>query len=109
MADPLETLDDPKAREQLTWLRTNYGETVESERLGRLLQGFRSQKGIYKPAGSAYALWVRETIRSPYTDQVSGQVDRPDGSWLYKYSPEGRQGKMDMGLATNRALLRNRE
>ena len=42
-------------------------------------------------------------------DQVSGQVDRPDGSWLYKYSPEGRQGKMDMGLATNRALLRNRE
>ena len=109
MPDPLEDLHDPKSREQLTRLRANSGEVIESTRLARLLQGFRSQKGIYKPAGSPYALWVRETLRSPYSDQVSGQVDRPDGSWLYKYSPEGRQGKTDMSLATNRALLRCQE
>src|SRR3990172_3715173 len=109
MPDPIDGLRDEKSREQLTWLRANYGEIIESERLGRLLQGFRSQKGIYKPSGSRHALWVRETLRSPYSDEVSGQVDRPDGSWLYRYSPEGRQGRADLGLDTNRALLRNQK
>src|SRR3990170_6025562 len=103
MPDPLADLNDPKQRDQLTWLRVNYGETVESSKLARFLRGFRSQKGIYKPAGSRHALWVRETLRSPYSDEVSGQVDRPDGSWLYRYSPEARQGRTDLGLDTNRA------
>ena len=107
MPDPLHDLRDEKSREQLTWLRANYGEIIESERLGRLLQGFRSQKGIYKPSGSRHALWVRETLRSPYSDEVSGQVDRPDGSWLYRYSPEARQGRTHLSLDTNRALLQN--
>src|SRR2546426_1891560 len=106
MPDPLRRLDDEAQRKQLSLLRTYCGETIQSTRLADLLKGFRSQKGIYKPAGSPYALWVRETLRSPYSDEVSVQVDRPDGSWLYRYSPEGRGGVTDMTLPTNRALLR---
>ena len=46
MADPIEAVSDPETKEQLLWLRTNYGTIVEAERLGRLVRGFKSQKGI---------------------------------------------------------------
>lgn len=107
MPDSLDALDNGTQRDQLSWLRTNYGEVIESARLARLLQGFRSQKGIYKPARSPYALWVRETLRGPYPDQEP--EFNPDGTWLYRYSPEGRQGRIDLSLDTNRALLRCQE
>jgi hypothetical protein len=69
-----------------------------------LVPGFRAQKGIYKPANSPYALWVRETHRGPYPDAPPKFL--PDGSWSYEYAPEGRGGSSDMSLATNRGLQR---
>ncbi len=107
MTDPLDSLTDSGLRAQLRWLRTNYGTVVDSPRLGRLVRGFRSQKGIYKPTGSPYALWVRQTLRGVYPDEEPHYF--PDGSWTYRYSPEGREGKIDMNLDTNRALLRGLE
>ena len=78
MVDPLEAIRDPETKEQLLWLRTNYGTIVEAERLGRLVKGFKSQKGIYKPTGSFYALWVRQTLRGVYPDEDPqySQMDR---------------------------------
>src|SRR5439155_11094715 len=107
MSDPLDNVVDDELRRQLLWLRTNIDTIVESERLGKLVQGFRSQKGIYKPSGSPYALWVRQTLRGAYPDQEPEY--HADGSWTYRYSPEGRAGVTDMGLDTNRALLRCQE
>lgn len=103
MADPLDSLHDEQFRHQLLWLRSNYGTVVDSQRLGRLVRGFKSQKGIYKPTGSSYALWVRQTLRGVYPDEEPQYF--PDGSWTYRYSPEGRDGRIDMNLDTNRALL----
>ncbi len=107
MGDPIDSVSDELFRQQLLWLRTNYGTVVDSSRLGRLVQGFRSQKGIYKPTGSRYALWVRQTLRGVYPDEEPHYF--PDGSWTYRYSPEGRDGQIDMNLDTNKALLRGME
>ncbi len=107
MGDPIDSLSNERFREQLLWLRTNYDTVVDSARLGRLVQGFRSQKGIYKPSGSPYALWVRQTLRGVYPDEDPHYL--PDGSWTYRYSPEGRGGRIDMKLDTNQALLRSIE
>lgn len=103
MLDPLDAVQDDELRRQLIRLRANYFTTIDSERLGKLLRGFRSQKGIYKPSGSSHALWVRQTLRGAYLDQEPEY--HPDGSWTYRYSPEGRGGHPDMRLDTNRALL----
>jgi len=104
MADPIDSVSDEEFRRQLLWLRTNYGTVVDSQRLGRLIRGFKSQKGIYKPTGSPYALWVRQTLRGVYPDEEPRYF--ADGSWTFRYSPEGRGGLADMNLDTNRALLR---
>ncbi len=107
MGDPIDSVSDQRFRQQLLWLRTNYGTVVDRSRLGRLVQGFRSQKGIYKPTGSPYAMWVRQTLRGVYPDEEPHYF--PDGSWTYRYSPEGREGQIDMTLDTNKALLRGME
>ncbi len=107
VGDPVDSVSDEQFRQQLLWLRTNYGTVVDSSRLGRLVQGFRSQKGIYKPTGSPYALWVRQTLRGVYPDEEPHYF--PDGSWTYRYSPESRGGQIDMSLDTNKALLRSME
>lgn len=104
MTDPLETIDNPTRREQLGLLRELDGSTESSAKLRQILPGFKGQKGIYKPRGSPYALWVRQTLRRAYPDKEL--VVEPDGSWVYDYSPEGRKGQPDMTLDTNRALLR---
>src|SRR5437667_8278534 len=107
MVVTLEAIRDTETKEQLLWLRTNYGTIVEAERLGRLVKGFKCQKGIYKPARSSYALWVRQTLRGVYPDEDPQYS--PDGSWTYRYSPESRDGRIDMDLDTNQALLRGME
>jgi len=104
MPDPLDSIADPELRQQLRWLRTNYGAVIESERLARIVKGFRSQKGIYKPANSPHGLWVRQTLRGAYPDEEPRYFS--DGSWTYRYSPEGRAGQTDLRLHTNRSLLR---
>src|SRR3990170_2345494 len=104
MTDPLYDLADNQQRLQLLWLRLHYMETLTSEKLRAHVRGFKTQMGIYKPSGAKHALWVRETLHGPYADKDPQQ--KPDGSWTYLYSPEGRGGKPDMALPTNRALLK---
>ena len=99
--DALEAID-ARFRETLRWLRLRYGEVLRSDDLRNQLPGFKGQKGIYKPSGSGHALWVRETLKGPYPDQEPEVA--PDGSWTYRYSPEGRGGRVDMTLDTNKAL-----
>ncbi|MGB6501065.1 MAG: HNH endonuclease [Thermoplasmata archaeon] len=91
-------------RSQLIRIRDMLGEVVRSSELQRQIRGFGSQKGIYKPSGSRYALWVRQTLKSPYPDRDLRY--RPDGSWTYRYSPEGRAGLIDLNLDANKSLLR---
>jgi len=102
--DSIDQVEDPGLREQLRWMRLNSGTVVESTRLRKYLKGFGSQKGIYKPSGARHALWVRETLRGMYPD--SEPETFPDGSWVYRYTPEGVKGRTDIGLPTNQALLR---
>lgn len=104
MPDPLERISDPKLKSQLNQIRSWDGDIRTVAELQGFVQGFQSQKGIYKPAGSEYALWVRQTARGVYPDKEPETY--PDGSWTYRYSPEGREGKVDLELATNRGLLR---
>src|SRR2546428_10355324 len=104
MVGPLIAVRGARLWRQLVWLRAYYGTTVGSDRLGKLIKGFRSQKGIYKPSGSRHALWVRQTLRGVYPDEEP--LFHSDGSWTYRYAPEGRAGVADMDLDTNRAVLR---
>lgn len=104
MPDPLDRITDPARRELLSRLRGLDGSVNTSARLRTILPGFKGQKGIYKPRGSEYALWVRQTLRRAYPDKKL--VVNPDGSWVYDYSPEGREGQPDMTLDTNRSLLK---
>lgn len=107
MADPVQKVAHAAHRDLLHHIRELYGSVVPSSQLQTDIQGFQSQRGIYKPAGSKYAFWVRQTSRGAYPD-VEPQT-HPDGSWTYRYSPEARAGTVDLGLPTNRALLQCRE
>ena len=61
-------------------------------------------KGIYKPAGSDYALSARQALKSRYPEK--GPIYRDDGTWLYGYFQENEDpGERDTEF-TNRALLR---
>jgi hypothetical protein len=104
MSDPLEKVTDRARRLDLEHLRELDGAVRSSEQLRQELSGFKGQKGIYKPRGSPYALWVRQTLRNVYPDKDLRVA--PDGSWVYDYSPEGRDGRPQMDLDTNKALLR---
>jgi hypothetical protein len=106
MPDPVDKVKDNRHRLQLLWLRAHIGETLTSEKLREELDGFKAQMGIYKPSGSSHALWVRETMNGPYPDQEP-ERNAADGTWSYRYSPEGRGGKPDMNLPTNKGLKRN--
>ncbi len=103
MGDPLALLQARSLREQLERLRSSYGTFASSKELRGWLQGFRGQKGIYKPSGARHALWVRQTLRGTYPDEDLSP--RPDGSWTYRYAAEGRKGRSDPSLDTNRALV----
>jgi hypothetical protein len=103
MPDPVERVTDPERRKQLELIRDLYGQSLTSHELQKRIRGFQGQKGIYKPAGSEEALWVRQTSRGVYPDKELS--DQPDGSWTLHYSPEGREGQADLSLDTNRALL----
>lgn len=105
MADPTELEASSDLRAQLAQIRALYGQVVPSSELQSVVKGFGSQKGIYKPAGSPHALWIRQTSKGVYPDQDLELS--PDGSWTYRYAPEGRSGQTDLNLDTNRALLRS--
>lgn len=107
MSDPLDALADSPSRRWLLQLRNLDGTVRTSAQLRALLPGFKGQKGIYKPRGAVHALWVRQTLRKVYPDKEP--VVNPDGSWVYDYSAEGRGGRPDLSLPTNRALLKCQE
>lgn len=104
MPDPLDQVGNTSLKDQLAKIRRMFGDSVPTQELLREVQGFQGQRGIYKPAGSEYALWVRQTLRGAYPDEEP--AFHPDGSWTYRYSPEGRDGRPDLELPTNRGLLR---
>jgi hypothetical protein len=60
-------------------------------------------KGIHKPAGSTYALSVRESINGPYQDREP--IYAADGSWTYPYFQELPDPNQRDSMFTNRALL----
>ena len=62
------------------------GSISKSKTLQEMIPGFRTQKGIYKPGDSDYALWIRQTARGVYRDKETDVP--PDGSWTYEYVPE---------------------
>lgn len=109
MGDALDRVPDGELKSQLLRIRGLYGQVIPSSTLQKEIKGFSGQKGIYKPAGAIHALWVRETRGGPYQDQDQRPQDLTDGSWTYLYSPEGREGRTDLSLDTNRSLLKCKE
>lgn len=63
-----------------------------------------SAKGIYKPKALDYALSIRQTLDSPYSDQEP--VYQEDGSWRYKYAQEEDKAGDSAVLFTNQGLKR---
>jgi hypothetical protein len=61
-------------------------------------------KGIYKPAGSDYALSVRQTLNGPYADKPVNV--REDGTWQFLYFQENANPAYRDTEATNRGLMR---
>lgn len=107
MSDPLERIYDAAQRAQLEAIRGWDGDTLSAAELAASVRGFQGQKGIYRPAGSAHALWVRQTLRGVYPDEELAV--HPDGSWTYRYAPEGRGGRADLSLPSNRGLMQCQE
>ena len=97
-------VSDGAVRSQLLRFRDLFGQIIPSSELQRRVRGFGSQKGIYKPSGSRYALWVRANLKGGLPGQ--GPCLPADGSWTYRYSPEGRAGRSEMSLDTNQSLLK---
>ncbi len=107
MADPLDRVADASLKADLERIRGWNGEVLAAADLAGAVRGFQGQKGIYRPAGAAHALWVRQTLRGAYTDD--DLATHPDGSWTYRYAPEARNGATDLHLPTNQGLLRCRD
>ena len=75
-------------REALLWFAQNAGAEVswpDPLSSGTLLA--TKAKGIYKPAWTEYALSVRTTLDSPYSD--GEREPGPRGTWSMRYSQEG--------------------
>lgn len=60
-------------------------------------------KGIYKPEWSPYALSVRQSIDSPYSDREP--VARGDGTWYWLYYQEGGEPAERDSRFPNRGLM----
>lgn len=68
---------------------------------------FNPQTGIQKPKNWVHAVSVRQTLNSAYDDHAP--VVASDGSWTYRYYQERTDPDQATRIATNRALLANRE
>ncbi len=88
----------------LDWFSTHAGHVVRWPQPledGTLLAS--KAKGIFKPAWSAYALSVRQSLLSPYPDL--DPETRSDGTWWYEYFQENDDPSARDREYTNRALL----
>lgn len=102
MPDLLDAVPDNARREDLRKFRELEGQVLTSQELRARIRGVRGQVGIFKPAGSVAALWIRQTRRSPYPDKEP-QVHH-DGSWTYYYAAQGEGEQVDLGRDSNRSL-----
>lgn len=92
------------------------GEVLSVKEIQELLpegparSSFRQSKGIYKPAGSQHALWIRSTLRGQrrYADSIP-TIESPDGQWTLQYNAEDSRGEIHPDQWTNRSLLRCRD
>ncbi len=106
MADPILKVSNQRDQTALRYISELMGKIELSTALQGTVPGFKTQKGIYKPTDSPYALWIRHTSRGIYPDKDFTYL--PDGSWTYKYMPEAKRGETDLSLSTNRSLLKCR-
>ena len=103
MEDPASRIMDSSLEATLQKIRELKGSYELSQSLRDKIPGFKTQKGIYKPKNSEYALWIRHTKKGVYPDKDIEYL--PDGSWTYRYSPESKNGVSDLELSTNQGLL----
>ncbi|WP_124482651.1 hypothetical protein [Burkholderia stagnalis] len=99
-------LDDTPAshRSALKWFAAQAGSVVPWQPV--LSDGtrlFSTPKGIYKPAGSLYALSVRQTLAGEYPDR--DPIHRDNGTWTYAYHQEGSDPIDVKRYFTNLGLL----
>lgn len=106
MSDPLDRVDVPEVARELSKIRELYGQRLPAQELRNRIPGFKIFAGIYKPAFSKCALWIRETRKSPYSDEKV--VYHADGSWTYRYSPQSQEGVADSELYANRSMEESR-
>lgn len=95
-----------KHAEALSWFETHRGELVGWPVLlpnGQLLA--TQAKGIFKPAGSSYALSVKVIPGGRYPDEAI--QTGADGRWLFRYHQEEPEGAQPDAYFTNRALHQN--
>lgn len=93
-------------QDALLWFHDHRGEEVvwpRSTESGQLLVS--KAKGIYKPADAAFALSIRQNLKSPYADRKV--IVRSDGTWVYAYHQEGHDSLSRDDDYTNRALMEN--
>ncbi|MFC3532316.1 HNH endonuclease [Vogesella facilis] len=91
--------------ELLSWFEQYAGQVLTWEQLQTAPDTVTiSAKGIYKPQSLPYALSIRQTLDSPYSDQEPEY--QADGSWRYKYAQEEEKGGDSARLFTNQGLKR---
>ncbi|MGO4469968.1 HNH endonuclease, partial [Pseudoduganella sp. RAF53_2] len=103
---PLLKLDalTPEHREALNWFHEHKGQEVSwPAQMANGMFLVNKAKGIHKPAGSQYALSIRESLGGPYPDREP--KFNPDGSWTYEYFQEQLDPSKRDRMYTNVALL----
>ena len=104
LAEALKQLPDYH-QDALRWFVAHQGEQRTWDELQvddrRLVMKF---KGIYKPSWTTYALSVRETLQTDYSDHQPRF--RSDATWTYLYFQEGTLAAKRDNYYTNRALIR---
>ena len=93
-------------QDALLWFHNHRGKEVPwpgSMESGQFLVS--KAKGIYKPADAAFALSIRQNLKSPYADRKV--IARSDGTWVYAYHQEGHDSLSRDDDYTNRALMEN--
>lgn len=106
LSDRLAALS-PNHRAALEWFDAHRGIDVPKPQPINGVHIFNPQTGIQKPRGWVHAVSVRQTLTSAYDDHAP--VVAPDGSWTYRYYQERTDPDEAARIATNRALLVNRD
>jgi hypothetical protein len=79
--------------EVLEWFERNAGRTLAARPfdVGLRIKVTSAQKGIWKPAGTPYAVSVVQTPKGVYADR--DPIFRSEGSWEYFYHQEGNSAE----------------